>query len=205
MIGDCHPTLPTPVPRSFENNINKLRLLDWPQLPLSQLHLQRALLPDDDNPALVVPVLLTRRELIVEAEKEPRDGDPQLRVRQVLAQAVPGAEAEGVFCFGSELASEQRMWSTGQKSTATYGKPPCCHWQIRDRTARESRGATALVAWRLGRGSYQGCGGWRTGRLWWRSIMVKITVSDWGFWQLRKGTWEHFSAERAQQLTPLGI
>lgn len=101
MIGDCHPTLPTPVPTSFENHTSKLRLLDWHQLPLRQLHLQRALLPDDDDPALVVPVLLARRELIVEAEQEPGDGDPQLRISQVLAQAVPGAEAEGVLLAAS--------------------------------------------------------------------------------------------------------
>lgn len=58
--------------------------------------MQRALLPDDDDLALLRPVLLAGHELIVEAEEETRDGDPQLRVGQVLAQAVPRAEAEGV-------------------------------------------------------------------------------------------------------------
>lgn len=81
---------------SYDSHIT--RSLDRDQLPLRQLHLKRALLPDDDDLALVRPVLLTGHELIVEAEQEPRDGDAQLRVGQVLAQAVPRSEAEGVCC-----------------------------------------------------------------------------------------------------------
>lgn len=102
VIGDLRLPPPTPlrqpIPVSSEYHANMLRsFLNRHQLPLRQLHLERALLPDDDDPAPVHPVLLAGRELVVEAEEEPRDGDPQLRVGQVLAQAVPRAEAEGVF------------------------------------------------------------------------------------------------------------
>lgn len=98
-----HPPHP---PVFFKCHSNTSRsFLDQGQLPLRQLHLERALLPDDDDLALVGPVLLARQKLIVEAEEEPRDSDAQLRVGQVLAQAVPGSEAEGVCRRG--LVSEE--------------------------------------------------------------------------------------------------
>lgn len=96
---------PFPPPKHRKKK-NTIRSGHRHRIPLRKLHLQRALLPDDDDPALVEPALLARGKLVVEAEQEPRDDDPQLRVGQVLAQAVSGAETEGVCFFFIVLFAE---------------------------------------------------------------------------------------------------
>lgn len=73
------------------------RLYSTPtQLDHTGLHLdkQGILLPRHKASHTVVPVLLPRDKLIVEAVQEPGKHHPHLGIRQVLADAIPLAVAE---------------------------------------------------------------------------------------------------------------
>lgn len=80
-------------------HICRIRLVQGYTRTWLELHLQRALDPDERTLLFAHPSLLSRQKLDIEAVQEAANDDAHLRVCQVLADAVAGPVAEGLHEF----------------------------------------------------------------------------------------------------------